>query len=165
MIVTFRLQDNNNKKASKNMNLTEPAKKKKFFEAGIDSSDEDEAGGVSKTDVAKEVENFMTERLVKSDVDPLTWWSSRLEEYPRLSKLGAKYLAVLPSSTPAERAMSKMDMILNKKRLKMTSSHFAMLMFLSNSSEYSIPLQWNFDFNHNSNQALSSSGPPIAAPH
>ena len=53
------------------------------------------------------------------------------EEYPRLSKLGAKYLAVLASSTPAERAMSKMDLILNKKRLKLTSSHFAMLMFLS----------------------------------
>ena len=53
------------------------------------------------------------------------------EEYPRFSKLGAKYLAVLASSTPAERAMSKMDLILNKKRLKLTSSHFAMLMFLS----------------------------------
>ena len=113
------------------MNLTEPAKKKKFFGQGIDSSDEDEAG-VSKTDVAKEVENFTTERMVKGDVDPLTWWSSRGEEYPRLSKLGAKYLAVLASSTPAERAMSKMNLILNKKRLKMTSSHFAMLMFLSN---------------------------------
>ena len=48
-----------------------------------------------------------------------------------LSKLGAKYLAVLASSTPAEQAMSKMDLILNKKRLKLTSSHFAMLMFLS----------------------------------
>ena len=85
---------------------------------------------MSKTDIAKEVENLTTEKIVKGNVDPLTWWSSRLEEYPRLSKLGAKYLALLAPSTCLEQAMSKMDLILNKKRLKLTSSHFEMLYVL-----------------------------------
>ena len=31
-----------------------------------------------------------------------------------------------------KRAMSKMDLILNKKRMKLTSLHFGILMFLSN---------------------------------
>lgn len=125
------MQDNNNKQAQASRKKSSgPAKKKKFFGVGIDS-DEDEENEPCTDPVDNELESYKCEKKAKTDMDPLIWWSSRLQLYPRLAKLATKYLAVLASSTPSERAMSKMDLILNKKRMKLTSSHFGMLMFLS----------------------------------
>ena len=72
-----------------------------------------------KMKLEEKVKTFTTEKIVIGNVDPLPSWSSRLEEYPRPLKLGAKYLVVLASSTPTEQAMSTMNLILNKKRLKL----------------------------------------------
>ena len=108
-------------------------KRKKLFGVGLDSDEEEEVGpSASGTNAIKrEVERFTAENMEPSKIDVLAWWSSQMQVYPWLSKLATKYLAVLASSTPSERAMSKMDLILNKKRMKLTSHHFGILMFLS----------------------------------
>ena len=81
----------------------EPAKKKRFLGAGLADSDDDEApGGVSK-----ELENYLKERKLKVDEDPFAWWRNRRDEYPLMSKLARKYLAVQGTSTPAERVISR----------------------------------------------------------
>ena len=76
-------------------------------------SDKEEENKPCTDPVDNELENYKCEKKAKTDIDPRIWWSSQLQLYPRLAKLATKYLAVLVSSTTSERAMSKMDLILN----------------------------------------------------
>ena len=48
-----------------------------------------------------------------------------------VSKLACKYLCVLASSNQSERDMSKMGVILTRRRLQMKGQLFNMLMFFS----------------------------------
>ena len=132
--IRILFQDNNNQTNNQRELSSGNSKRKKLFGVGLDSDEEEEVGpSASGTNAIKrEIERFTAENMEPSKIDVLAWWSSRMQVYPRLSKLATKYLAVLASSTPSERAMSKMDLILNKKRMKLTSLHFGILMFLSN---------------------------------
>ena len=105
----------------------EPSKKKRFLGAGLADSDDDEAtGGVSK-----ELENYLNERKLKVDEDPFAWWRNRRDEYPLMSKLARKYLAVQGTSTPAERVISRLGAVLTKRRQSLTGDMFSKIMFLS----------------------------------
>ena len=48
-----------------------------------------------------------------------------------LFRLARKYLSVQATSTPAERVMSSMGIVLEKRRQSMTGELFAEIMFLS----------------------------------
>ena len=48
-----------------------------------------------------------------------------------LFRLARKYLSVQATSTPAERVMSSMGVVLEKRRQSMTGELFAEMMFLS----------------------------------
>ena len=48
-----------------------------------------------------------------------------------MSRLARKYLSVQATSTPAERVMSAMGIVLEKKRQAMTGELFSEIMFLS----------------------------------
>ena len=63
--------------------------------------------------------------------DPLEWWRIKRFEYPLMARLARKYLAVQGSSTNAERVMSRMGLILTKKRMAMKGELFSEIMFLT----------------------------------
>ena len=105
----------------------EPVKKKRFLGAGFDDSD-DEA---ETCGVEGELRNYLKERKLKIDGDPFEWWRNRREEYPVMSKLARKYLAVQGTSTPAERVMSRLGTVLTKRRQSLTGEIFSKMMFLS----------------------------------
>lgn len=102
-----------------------PPKKRKVL--GGDLSDEDE-----ETEGAKaEMDSYKAERKLKSDRCPFEWWRERKENYPLMSRLARKYLALQATSTPAERVMSALGFVLNKQRQAMKSELFSEIMFLS----------------------------------
>ena len=75
-----------------------------------------------------QLDEYMQEVKVKGC--PGAWWNLNKTKYPAIAKLAKKYLAVQGTSTPAERVMSDMGTILNKKRLAMSDENFRMLMYL-----------------------------------
>ena len=107
--IRILFQDNNNQTNNQRELSSGNSKRKKLFGVGLDSDEEEEVGpSASGTNAIKrEIERFTAENMEPSKIDVLAWWSSRMQVYPRLSKLATKYLAVLASSTPSERAMSK----------------------------------------------------------
>ena len=110
-----------------------PQKKKKRFLCydidGEDTSDNDNCNQAEK-----EMKSFDLEGKLNIDEDPFSWWRSRKAKYPLMVKLARKYLAVQGTSTPAERVMSKLGRVLDKRRMAMKSLLFSALMFLSDCS-------------------------------
>ena len=51
--------------------------------------------------------------------------------YNSLCRLARKYLSIQATSTPAERVMSDMGIVLEKKRQRMSAELFNEIMFLS----------------------------------
>ena len=72
----------------------------------------------------------MKEIRIKPKECPGAWWKLNKDKYPDIARLARKYLSVQGTSTPAERVMSDMGIILNKKRLSMSDDSFRMLMYL-----------------------------------
>ena len=111
----------------RNNNEEEPAKKKKrvlgtgFF----DSDDEDDITA------GEELERYRKEPKLRADACPFLWWRNRGTEYPLMSRLARKYLAVSGTSTPSERVISRLGLVLTKKRLSMRGDFFSKVMFLS----------------------------------
>ena len=112
-----------------NLDVQPPSKKKKGFNMDIDGdSAELEAGS---TQAEREFKSFEGERNLDPGEDPFPWWRCRKTKYPLMSQLARKYLAVMGTSTPAERVFSQLGRVLEKRRLKMKDSLFSSLMFLS----------------------------------
>lgn len=102
-----------------------PAKKRRLLGAGL-SDEEEEAEGAKA-----ELEAYRAERKLKSDGCPLGWWRERKDNYPLLSKLARKYLAVQATSTPAERVMSTLGLVLDSRRQSLKGDLFDEMMFLT----------------------------------
>ena len=101
-------------------------KKKRFLGIGLsDSEDEEETGPLA------ELERYQMEKRLKSTDDPFLWWRRRRLEYPFMARLARKYLAVQGTSTAAERVMSRLGLVLTKRRQRMTGDLFSKIMFLS----------------------------------
>ena len=109
-----------------------PSKRKRFLGAGLDEDSEDEGDTEEQSDSAKnELNKYQSEAKLKSSGDPFLWWKARKDQYPLMSCLARKYLSVQATSTAAERVMSQMNIMLDKKRLGMSSEVFEKAMFLS----------------------------------
>ena len=109
----------------------EPSKKKtKKMKSFLDDEDEDDEERSGQRSVSSQLESYLKEVPIKSKSCPGDWWRLNEMKYPDIGRLARKYLAVQGTSTPAERVMSDMGLILNKKRLAMTDEHFRMLMYL-----------------------------------
>ena len=91
----------------------------------FDSDDEDQITA------GEELMRYRDEPKLKSDGCPFTWWRSRCKDYPLMSKLARKYVAVSGTSIPSERVISRLGLILTKKRLSMKGDLFSKIMFLS----------------------------------
>ena len=111
----------------RNNNEEGPAKKKKrVLGAGFfDSDDEDDITA------GEELERYRKEPRLKSDGCPFQWWRNRYKEYPLMARLARKYLAVSGTSTPSERVISRLGLVLTKRRLKLKGDFFSKIMFLS----------------------------------
>ena len=102
-----------------------PPKKRRLLEGGLSDEDEETEGAKGEMDCYK------AERKLKSDRCPFEWWRERKEDYPLMSRLARKYLAVEATSTPAERVISALGFVLNKQRQALGSELFSEIMFLS----------------------------------
>ena len=103
-----------------------PKKKRRFLAVNLSDSEEEEARGTEE-----EFTRYRAEPKLKSDGCPFEWWRSRRAEYPTMARLARKYLVVSGTSTPAERVISRLGLVLAKRRLSMKGSLFSKIMFLS----------------------------------
>ena len=102
-----------------------PPKKRRLLGSLSDSDDEEVQNAEA------ELASYQAERKLKGDSCPFSWWRDRRGSYPLMSRLARKYLSVQATSTPAERVMSAMGIVLEKKRQAMTGELFSEIMFLS----------------------------------
>ena len=55
------------------------------------------------------------------DCDPLVWWYTNRNNFPRVWKLAEEYLAIPATSAPSERAFSSAGNMLTLKRARLGS--------------------------------------------
>ena len=77
--------------------------------------------------VQREIRKYIAED--KTSENPLTWWKVNGFRYPILSELVKKYLCILATSVPSERAFSKAGHIVNDKRACLLPDSVNMLVF------------------------------------
>ena len=96
-----------------------------------DSSDDDEQENVLKDDpIRLEVHRYRSEPKLPADLCPLQdFWKKNSSRFPHLAKLAKKYLAVCATSTPAERAFSKLGLLLAKRRLSLDGENVNKIIF------------------------------------
>ena len=71
------------------------------------------------------------ESKLPSHLNPLQdFWKMQADQFPYLAKLAQKYLAVSATSTQAERAFSKLGLLLTKRRLAMDGENVNKILFL-----------------------------------
>lgn len=63
--------------------------------------------------------------------DRSNWWKQNHKDFPILSKLARRFLAIPASSVPAERVFSVGGTLVSKKRSRLTPGHVEMLLFLN----------------------------------
>jgi len=56
--------------------------------------------------------------------DPLEWWATHKQAFPRLAKMARRYLAVTATSVPSERVFSRGGSIVTKKRASLCSKKY-----------------------------------------
>ena len=115
--------------AEENIEISLEPKRKKSRKSFLDDDEEDESQGSSPS-VQSQLDNYLKEVRIKPKECPGAWWRLNKDKYPHIAKLARKYLSVQGTSTPSERVMSDMGLILNKKRLSMSDENFRMLMYL-----------------------------------
>ena len=122
-----------NTEKEKNRSAGEPPKKKKrFLGKGLASSDDEtDEAETQNENTEKELERYLLEKKLKSDGDPLLWWKQHKSLYPNLARLARKYLSVQGTATPSERVMSRLGVVLTKRRLAMKGELFSKIMFLT----------------------------------
>ena len=63
--------------------------------------------------------------------NPLHWWKSKAEAFPRLAAVAKKVLWVQGSSAPAEHAFSTSGLIVSQQRLSLTPANVEAIPFLN----------------------------------
>jgi hypothetical protein len=64
----------------------------------------------------KELNDYIAVVSAGVDVKPLDWWRVNGAKYPTLTKLARRWLAVMATSVPSERALSTAGNVLTMKR-------------------------------------------------
>jgi len=79
-----------------------------------------------------EFTNYLAEKHgVKTNDDPFEWWRVNRHKYPHLSQLARKWLGVVATSVPSERAFSTSGNIVTVKRSSLAPDMVRDLVFLS----------------------------------
>ena len=76
----------------------------------------------TSTHIAMKVTNYMTMKCTSSNTEPLGFWQQHSRRFPMLHILAELYLCMSSASIPDEAMFSTTGLILNGKRLMLTSS-------------------------------------------
>lgn len=90
----------------------------------------------SVTEEINEVAEYLTLKKINFESDPLVWWHGQEQNFPILSKLAKKYLAVYACSTSSERLFSDAGNLLTAKRTRMSPNLFKKIMFLKRNGKH-----------------------------
>lgn len=90
---------------------------------------EQEGKGSMKSKTEAEIKLYLSLPLIKSEADPLQWWSLHAEELPHLATL-AKFVCIPATSVPSEKVFSASGHILSPQRSKLKPEKVNMLTFL-----------------------------------
>lgn len=80
--------------------------------------------------IEAEVKVYLSVPVIKSEADPLQWWSLHAEELPHLATIAQKFLCIPATSVPSERVFSASGHILSPHRAKLKPEKVNMLTFL-----------------------------------
>jgi hypothetical protein len=79
-----------------------------------------------------EFTNYLAEKhTVKTSDDPFDWWRVNRHKYPNLSRLARKWLGVVATSVPSERAFSTSGNVITVKRSSLAPDMVRDLVFVS----------------------------------
>lgn len=73
---------------------------------------------------------YIESLLPAGTLDPMEFWHARKPQYPFLSKIALKYLMLPASSAASERIVSSLNLVLDKKRNRLTERNIDNLVFL-----------------------------------
>lgn len=118
----------------------------------MDSSSESEGEGEITSDqsppanalhllVRKTITEYLSEKRLEKDNDPLMWWKVNEIKYELLSPVARQYLVTPPTSVPSERFFSGAGLIYTAHRNRLQGEKASKLLFL----KYNIPLL-QFDY-------------------
>lgn len=91
--------------------------------------------------IRKTVIEYLAEKRVANDVDPLTWWKVNKQKYGLLFPIARQYLVTPPTSVPSERMFSGAGLLYTPHRNRLEGEKASKLLFL----KFNIPLL-QFDY-------------------
>jgi hypothetical protein len=74
---------------------------------------------------------YMEEKRINRQENPLKWWQARTILYPELADLAKKYLSAMSTSVPSERIFSKSGCILSERRSSLKPKRMEKILFLN----------------------------------
>ena len=104
-----------------------------FMASIFGTPDEAEIIGLS------EIEHYLDLRLTPTAEpaeNPWQWWNARKKQFPILSKIAKKYLAIPATSVPSERLFSEAGNQISAKRTRLNSKIVGEMLFLKKNENY-----------------------------
>ncbi|KAG7156126.1 Zinc finger BED domain-containing protein 4-like 12 [Homarus americanus] len=99
-----------------------PMKRNKFFVLANQSSTP------RPTPSETEVSLYLNQKCLQDDSDPLGYWKAK--QFPALTRLAAKHLAIPTTSAPAERLFSIAGKLFRPERCNLSDKRFEQLMMI-----------------------------------
>lgn len=78
-----------------------------------------------------EINNYLAMPKISLDENPLIWWKSHQNSFPKLKSLARKFLAFQGTSVPSERVFSTSGNVITKHRSSLLPKNAEMQVFLS----------------------------------
>lgn len=73
---------------------------------------------------------YKLEKRLDRGADPLQWWRENESRFPVLAFLAKRYLCIPASSAPSERLFSKLNIVVSKRRARLSAERSEQLTFL-----------------------------------
>jgi hypothetical protein len=83
-----------------------------------------------------EIRNYAGVSTLALDENPLNWWKLNQHQFPLLSQITSRYLAIPATSAPVERLFSKAGAVVTTKRAALQPTTVRQLVFLSSNKDY-----------------------------
>lgn len=77
-----------------------------------------------------EIDMYSSEPEIHRNCSPLQWWKNRANQYPALSYLAKRHLAVVATSVPSERVFSTAGQVVSARRSRLTPHNVKKIMFM-----------------------------------
>ena len=93
--------------------------------------------GKKPTSLQSEIDDYLDQPTISDDADPLVYWEQHQQQFPQLTSLAMRYLAIPASSAPVERLFSIAGKVFRADRSRLSDARFEELMFLRCNSHIS----------------------------